>query len=558
MSATNVESALTGFVPQVIPELILGVMACVLFLGATFRCNRHIWGIVALLSLALAACGLAYTLATIPTVESQLLEQNTLPAAQQLEKQAEVNARIYAAPILFTQLAIFFKILALVSGVLLVLFGWNEGGDSYAGEYHACLLLITAGISLVGSANELITLFLALELISIPTYILLYLPRADARAQEAALKYFLLSVFASGLLLFGFSYLYGIAGTTNIPAILEAISADRVDPVPGVPANLTLAWMGVSLVALVMVVAGLGFRITAVPFHFYAPDVYEGTTTASANLLAFIPKIVGFAALIKILGFVAIGSTTGIALKSQVPMLLWIMAAFTMTLGNILALLQDNLRRMLAYSSVAHAGYMLIGLAVVPQIGSETMGGIEAILFYLLAYGAMTVGVFAVLECLSSSGRSVETVDDLAGLSRTHPNMALLMALFLFSLIGIPATAGFFAKGFLFLVALNVLTTGDQTGWLFGLLAFIAAINAAIGAWYYLRLATAMYLREAIEPLPRIKPSPVLGAIAVCAVTTIVLGLYPAIITGTLRQVVAHEQIRAVALPMPERHLAER
>src|SRR5205823_5193167 len=192
-----------------------------------------------------------------------------------------------------------------------------------AGELRACLLLIAGGTSLTGFANELITLFLALELISIPTYVLLYLPRTDRPAQEAAMKYFLLSIFSSAFLLFGFSYLYGLGGTTNLSGLLETLTAGGDDGLPGLAS-----------VALVMVVAGLGFRITAVPFHFYAPDVYQGTSTVAAAILAFVPKAAGFAALARVLGFIWPGHpSAGLALGVQVPMFFYILAAVTMSLG---------------------------------------------------------------------------------------------------------------------------------------------------------------------------------------------------------------------------------
>jgi NADH-quinone oxidoreductase subunit N len=364
----------------------------------------------------------------------------------------------------------------------------------------------------------LVTLFLSLELISIPTYVLLYLPRYDDAAQEAAMKYFLLSIFSSALTLFGFSYLYGLAGTTNLPALLAALG--NVGPDGLLPRT--------AQVALVMVVAGLGFRITAVPFHFYAPDVYQGTPTVAAALLAFIPKVAGFVALVRVLGFLWIDrtGTVGLALGAQVPMLFFILAAVTMFLGNLLGLLQDNLKRLLAYSSVAHAGYMLMGLAVAPDLhvrGEETAGGVDAVLFYLVAYGAMTIGAFAILAYLSTPQRPVEMIEDLAGLSRSHPGVALLMALFLFSLIGIPLTAGFAGKLVLFFGAMAV----PQHPWLFRILALIGVINAAIGAWYYLRVLVVMYLRNPIKPLENARSWPGLATLWICAALTLFLGVYP-------------------------------
>jgi NADH-quinone oxidoreductase subunit N len=492
------------------PEAILIFAACVLFLGGTFRANRNLWGTVALISLVVALIA--------------LFLQGSI---------ASINrADLYAGPLVLDKLAYYIKIFALLSGGVLVLLTWNQVADAWAAEFHACLLILIAGLGFTGMANELVVLFLALELISIPTYVLLYLARSDRLAQEAAMKYFLLSIFSSGLLLFGFSYLYGLAGTTNLAALTAALSEASAASLPGL-----------ALVAVVMVVAGLGFRITAVPFHFYAPDVYQGTTTGLAALLSLVPKIAGFVALIRLLGFVHLEGllpasvqtvgNNGPVLGGQLPTLLWILAAVTMTLGNILALLQDNLKRLFAYSSVAHAGYMLIGLAAAAvrhDDSSTATIGLDAVLFYLVAYGAMTVGAFAVIGSLHNPQNPVETVDDLSGLSRTHPRTALLMALFLFSLIGIPMTAGFVGKWLIFWGALGVrnLTDGpvDQER-LFRILALIAALNAAVGGWYYLRLIAVMYLREPARHLSASLSGPALGAAVICAAVTLGFGVHP-------------------------------
>ncbi len=538
-------TALTDYFPYLGPEIVLGVAACLLFLGGTWRIGRHLWGSVALLALALAGALLAW-----------------MPL-RSFAGESAARASLYAAPLIFDRLALLIRVVSLVGGAVLVLTSWDEVSDEQAADYHACILLMVAGINFTGMANELVTLFLSLELISIPTYILLYLPRVDRPAQEAAMKYFLLSIFSSALLLFGFSYLYGLAGTTNLPALIEAFESWRkVGPLPGL-----------ALVALVMVVAGLGFRITAVPFHFYAPDVYQGTTTAAAALLAFVPKVAGFVALIRVLGFVLPAlplAGTGVLesrptfsppLGDQVPFLFWIVAAVTMTLGNILALLQDNLKRLLAYSSVAHAGYLLIGLAVAPRLTPDStapLGGVEAVLFYLVAYGAMTIGVFAMMSALSTPSRSVETVDDLAGLGRSHPLPALEMSLFLFSLIGIPLTVGFVGKLWIFLGALAVPAYADvpQTltqQRLFITLAVIGAINAAIGGWYYLRIVAAMYLREPLEPLPRPQVRPVRAAVLICGLITLAAGIYPRPLVRAVQAAVARpaasEMVQAAQEP---------
>jgi NADH-quinone oxidoreductase subunit N len=523
------EEALLSWVPLVLPEILLTAAACVLFLGSTFRADRNLWGGVALASLAAAA----------------------LVAVRGPRPSDAGPEQLYAAPVLLDNFAALVKGLAFAGGALLVLFGWEEVPERQAGEYHACLLVIVAGTSLTGLANDLITLFLSLELISIPTYVLLYLPRNDNPAQEAAMKYFLLSVFSSALMLFGFSYLYGLGGTTNIPGLARALGTVDSGPLP-VPA----------LAALVMVVAGLGFRIAAVPFHFYAPDVYQGTTAGAAALLAYIPKVAGFVALARVLGFVpqsgllgalALGPAKvipGLLLGPQVSTLFWILAAVTMTLGNVLALLQDNLKRLLAYSSVAHAGYMLIGLAAAPYLrGVNAPGGVEAILYYLAAYGAMTIGAFAVISYVNTPQRPVETVDDLAGLNRSRPGVALLMMVFLFSLIGIPATGGFAGKFLLFWGAMSVPgIPGDPTtleqARLFRILALIGVLNAAVGAWYYLRIVAVMYLRNPLRPAGSSRRPATLTAILICAVLTIALGVPPLLgaLVGTAREAVPQER----------------
>jgi NADH-quinone oxidoreductase subunit N len=513
----SVEEALLDSFRLILPEIVLGMAACALFLGGLFRADRRLWGLVSLLALLGAGIALAATVAG-----------------------DSGGAAVYAAPVLLDPLAVFIKLLAICGGAVLVLFSWDQVPDRQAADYHACLLLILAGLCLTGSANELVTLFLALELISIPTYIILYLPRHDTGSQEAALKYFLLSIFSSALLLFGFSYLYGIAGTTNLAALLHTLNDVGGAAVPGV-----------AHIALIMVLAGLGFKITMVPFHFYAPDVYQGTATVLAAMLAFVPKVAGFAALLRVLGFVLPAGVMpranliGMGLSEQGPILLWFLAAVTMTLGNLLALKQNNLKRLLAYSSVAHAGYMLIALAVAPYLRKAALvpdgfagpDGIEALLYYLAAYGSMTVGAFAVIAYLDSPARPVETVDDLAGLSGSHPGLALLMVVFLFSLIGIPLTAGFTGKLLIFFGAMGVpanvhaeffpAASEGQHALLFRVLAVIGVLNAAVGAWYYLRIIAVMYLRTALKPLPRRWAWPGLTTIGLCAILTVGLSFPP-------------------------------
>lgn len=555
MNVTDVAASQASIFSLLVPEMLLGLAACVLFLGSTYFSGRNRWGVFALLALGAAGIALAVTVDQIPTIEDRQAAEAKHEDALKAESAAraaghhdlpgraavllstaeavkaerlEVNTALFTHSVLHTRLATLVRWIALIGGAVLVLFSWHAVSDRWAADYHACLLLMIAGTGLTAMANDLITLFIALELISIPTYVILYLQRTDNAAQEAAIKYFLLSIFSSGLLLFGFSYLYGICGTLNIPAILDAL---RAKPLPLLV-----------VVAVVMVVAGLGFRITAVPFHFYAPDVYQGSSPNTAGLLAFIPKVAGFVALLRVLGFVWAEAvvTPGLVLGLRVPTILFfIIAVITMSLGNVLALLQDNLKRLLAYSSVAHAGYMLIGLAAAPglSIGRANPGGADAVLFYLAAYDAMTLGVFAVIIYLSTPERPVETVDDLAGLGSSHPLLALVMTLFLFSLIGMPLTAGFSGKFLLFLGALGVPSDSglavpdisklqDYAKMLRGL-ALVGALNAAMAGWYYLRIVAAMYLRSPLKALNSPMSWPSLAAISICAIFTLGLGIYP-------------------------------
>jgi NADH-quinone oxidoreductase subunit N len=478
-----------------IPEIILGFAACVVFLGGAFRGSRDRWTVVSLVAIVAAAIALVYTSVSAPGMGTE------------------------AGPLVNDALAVLVRWLAILGGFVLIILGWSEVQDQFAGEYFGCQLIIIAGLMLTAMANDLVALFLALELVSIPTYVLLYLPRVSARAQEAAAKYFLLSVLSSALLLFGFSYLYGVVGTTNMPAIVATLGREPRGLLPPV-----------ILIVLITILAGMGFRISAVPFHYYAPDVYEGGPTAVVALLAFVPKAAGFIVLVRLLGLVWSGSEqTGPALGEQAAVLLWIISVVTMTLGNVMALLQHNVKRLLAYSSIAHSGYMLIGLTIAyPAASGGDLGlesrGVAATLFYLLAYVAMTVGAFGVLSYLSTPERPIETEDDLRGLSESRPAVAGLMALFLFSLIGIPLTGGFAGK---LLLVWNALAGGGDYASLLRWLAIIAVVNSAIGAYYYVRILAGMYLQTSARPPESRQNRPVLAALCFCAAATIYLGVMP-------------------------------
>jgi NADH-quinone oxidoreductase subunit N len=470
------------------PEIVLLATVCVMFLVGPFLVSpsgqaaagvRHRWG-----GLALAALGTAW-----------LIWFNT------------DAANVTSGPFISDGLSWFARGLSLTLGGLLVLLLWNQIDDGHSAEANACLLSIVAGTNLVAASNDLVELFLALELVSIPTYVILYLVRRDRSTREATVKYFLLSVFSSALVLYGMAWLYGSTGTTNFSGIAE---------------SLALPDGGESMirhVALVLLVAGLAFRITAVPFHFYAPDVFQGVPASNAAMLSFIPKVVGFVALIRLLPLTGATITTQLWLPDEsARMLLAILAVATMFVGNLMALRQKHLFRLMAYSSIAHAGYMLVGLAV-GDVGA--VGGTSAVLFYLAAYGLMTLGVFSLLRGAASGDHPLETIDDIRGLSSTHPTTALLLAVCLLSLTGMPPTAGFLGKLNLFLAAWGETTAVGH--WLAGFLA----LNAAIAAFYYLRLVAVMYLEQAADRHARqIDVASWLGGLA-CTVATLVLFVQP-------------------------------
>ena len=496
LSDVVIQDTLRGTFRLAAPEIVLLATACLVLLGGAIFNRRWLWFLVSFAGVGVAAI----VAGTVKTA---------MPEAPNV------------ASILPDAMAGFIRWLAIAFAGIYLLVSASETDRTNAAEYFGCSLVAAAGVSLAGRANDLVTLFLALELLSIPTYVLLYLPAKSKANQEAAAKYFYLSVLSSAVLLFGFSYLYGLTGSTNLTAIAGTLSksnAEQASPM--------------ALIAAVMAIAGIGFRITAVPFHFYAPDVYEGGPTGVVAQIAFWPKVAGLAALIRLLGLVSpdpLHAPFGPA--TQVPLLLWILAVLTMTFGNVLALLQDNVRRMLAYSGVAHGGYLLIGIVSASALSdaktAPSVGGVEAILVYLAAYGAMTVGAFAVLQYLSAPEQPVESIDDLAGLGTSKPISAACLGVFMLSMIGLPLTAGFVGKFLLFLGAMNAPSDSPSMGNLYQVLAVVAAVNAAIGAIYYLRVVGVMYLRTALRPAPKTRAIGASFAALILAAATLFLGFYP-------------------------------
>jgi NADH-quinone oxidoreductase subunit N len=501
-----------------LPEfLIIAVATALMTAGAFVRRPRRFWSITA-----------AATWAVALVVLLVLGRATTDP---------------YAAVALNDPLAFYARLVFLVTSLILLGLAHDQVDDARAAEFFGGLLMITAGSMLVAAANEIVFLFVGLELVSIPIYLLLYLPRRSETTQEAATKYFFLSIFSSALLLFGLAYLYGLCGVSNLRtlAFLARVVPNVVQPQFGV-------------IAVLFIVAGLGFRVAAVPFHFYAPDVYQGSPTVLAALLAWIPKGVGFLGLLRVLTCV-LGGEDLVAGKGVV--LCWVLAAITMTLGNAVALLQDNLRRLLAYSSIAHAGYILVGVTVAfrnpPGTGAGYLGS-EGVLLYLAVYALMTLGAFGVIIALSTPEHPVETVDDLAGLGWSRPWPALAMALCLFSLAGVPPLAGFWGKFEIFASAFTV--TADEEALKFQILAVIGVLNAAVGAYYYLRIIVIMYLgAKPATPLSRSAiPWPTAWAVGICAVLSLVFGMFPQPLVRAAREAA----LAAIATPEPRPEIPPR
>ncbi|MEO6812157.1 MAG: NADH-quinone oxidoreductase subunit N, partial [Isosphaeraceae bacterium] len=443
----------------------------------------------------------------------------------------------YSAVALNDPLSFYARLVLLLAGLILLGLAHDQVDDARAAEFFGALLMIHAGSMLIAASNELVFLFVGLELVSIPTYLILYLPRRNVTTLEAATTYFYLSIFSSALFLYGMAYLYGLTGVSNLKALSYLIHESHIRYIPQ-------AQFG--LIAAVFLMAGLGFRVAAVPFHFYAPDVYQGSPTVVAALMSWVPKAIGFVAILRCLTAV-LGGDNPVA--QHAITLCWVIAVVSMVLGNTVALIQEDLKRLLAYSSISHAGYLMIGVTVAfangPNITAAYLGG-QGILFYLTAYSLMTLGAFGVIIALDTPERPVRTVSDLAGLGRTNPLMAFAMALCLFSLAGVPPMAGFFGKFTIFASALTA-STGEN-GSMFLLLALIGVITAAIGAYYYLRIVVKMYLWPADGPAPICRAAwPTLTAVGVCAVFSLVFGLYPSPIDVAAREAT----IASVAQPDP-------
>ncbi len=389
-------------------------------------------------------------------------------------------------------------------------------------EYAAILAFALAGAMLVAGSADLLVLFLGLELMVIPGYLLAGFHKRDALSTEGAIKYFLLGSFSSAIFLFGLAYVWGLTGSTRIADVAAALGR--------IVAGQAALSPGLAL-GLAFLTTGVAFKAAAVPFHYWTPDAYQGSPTPVTGYLSVGPKIGAFAVILRVF------AEALAPLRQEWLIVIFVLATLTMTLGNLVALTQDNVKRMLAYSSIAHTGYMLVGLAA---YAAGEIRGLEGLLFYSAAYAFMNLGAFAVIAALQKRPGVTSRLETFAGLGRREPVLGALMVLFLLSLTGIPPTAGFFAKAYVILAAVQA------GGWL-SLLAVIAVLNAAVAAFYYLRVIVHMYMREPTgEPTPVAHGSLLRLGLTITAGVTIVLGLIP---TPLLESVGTAARALVAALP---------
>mgnify|MGYP006283270801 CR=1 FL=1 len=395
---------------------------------------------------------------------------------------------------------VFFLIVAYVT--MLISVDYIGEGDYYQGEYYILILTSTLGMMLMAGARDLITIFVALETISIPTFVLAGWRKHDSRSNEAAVKYFIIGVLSSAVMLYGMSFVYGLSGTTSLAGIADYAGS------AGVPVLFSIG--------IFMTIVGFAFKVSAVPFHFWAPDTYEGAPTPVTAFLSVASKAGGFVALLNVVFFGFFPSHT-----SWQPVL-WILAALSMTLGNLVALRQTSVIRMLAYSSIAQGGFMLVPFAVA-TVGSTQKISFEAVVIYILIYGAMNLGVFACIIAAMRRTRSAE-ITSFGGMFKYSPILAVMTSAFLFSLAGIPPLAGWFAK---FVMFRAVLDAGTPAAVILGV---IAALNSVIAFFYYAGVARTIWFREVpaeIESTPLRTPFALNSAIAITGTIVLVVGVYP-------------------------------
>ncbi len=403
----------------------------------------------------------------------------------------------FAGMVYLDNFAFFFYLIFILGAALTVLISrqYLEDYGKNLGEYYALVLFATVGMMLMAAGAHMIMIFLGLEVMSIAVYVLAGLFREDLRSNEASLKYLILGSFSSAFLLFGMAMLYGAAGgTLFLNELPQRLGAN--------PAMQPLILLSIGLL-----IVGFGFKVASAPFHMWTPDVYEGAPTSVTAFMAVAVKAAAFAAFARVFFLVFP------AMKMDWNMLLWILAVATMTIGNVAAIAQTNIKRMLAYSSVAHAGYLLVALVAANQLGAVSL------LYYLLAYTLMNLGAFGVVILVGRKKDSYLNIYDYSGLGAQHPALAACMALFMFALAGIPPTAGFVGKFYIFSAAV-------QAGYIW--LAIIGVMNSLVSVFYYLRITVLMYMKPAEADLGPVDFSPAQAAVvAVTAVGVLLIGIFP-------------------------------
>jgi NADH-quinone oxidoreductase subunit N len=411
-------------------------------------------------------------------------------------KLAAVETEIFSGMFTLDPYATYFKMLVYLAGALTILLSMTylEVEKIHLGEYYGFILLATAGMMVMVSAGDLIMIYLGLELLSISLYIMAGFKRSESRSVEASAKFLILGSFSSAILLYGISILYGIAGTTNLKGLGAFFAAGDVDN-PGL------------LLSMSFLVVGFGFKVAAVPFHMWTPDVYEGSPTPVTAFMSVAPKAASFAVFLRVFAE-ALGGV-----KAHWQPILITVAVATMILGNVVAIVQTNIKRMLAYSSIAHAGYALIGIIVGGGLGTMSL------MLYLMIYALMNLGAFGVVIILRKGGMRGEDIADFTGLAKKNPVAAVIMLIFMFSLAGLPPTAGFVAKFYLFMGAVEA-----GLVWL----AVVGVLLSAVSAYYYLRVVMVMYMREPGRDFDLATSPAASLALIVTTLAVLFIGLYPA------------------------------
>ncbi len=404
----------------------------------------------------------------------------------------------FAGSVVLDNFAIFFSMIFIIAAGLTILIsdGYLRREGYPVGEYYPLILFCTAGAMWMASGTDLMTIFLGLEVLSVSLYVLAGCFRGDVRSNEAGLKYFFLGAFSTGFLLYGVALLYGVTGSTKIAAI-----AQHVSEMPAVIDNPMM------IAGSVLLLIGFLFKVGAVPFHMWTPDVYQGAPTPITAFMSAGPKAAALAALLRV-AIIGLGS-----IKADITALFWLLAVLTMIVGNFIALSQTNIKRMLAYSSIAHAGYALVGIVAWNQIG------LSAILFYMLVYTFMNIGAFAVLILAGKKGEENLTLEGFAGFGYKRPFLGVALCIFLFALMGLPPTAGFTGKFFVFAGAL-------KAGYVW--LAVIGVLNSAVSLYYYLRVIVYMYFRDPQEDFAWVKLEiPAVVSIVLALAGVLLLGIVP-------------------------------